>query len=420
MRWIVRVPLAVMLGLFLAVPSTLPAEAASTRSLFYGDGYGSYSFVGQSAMTGRTAWVAMGCRTPPGTHLENTMGSGDQDDPSGQNGNSSTGSVATSADAIKNNSVTKSLTKATTNDVSMFKGRITASRVKSVSATFKNADGMHISPAGTVLTDLVVDGRVFQVSPGPNTTVTLAGLGRVVLNEQQGGTQIPMPFLTVNGIHVYVTQPNRLGIPVGSQYIVSHASSALKTNVVGVVGGQAYGHKLFEGGKAQSGPSAIVYLPCVGTTGKVVENDVASVGQPGVFQAGQVRDTAVGTVGSKKAMSETTSSVEGVNLLAGLITADLVKADARATKVGDTVTLSDAGSKFVNLVVAGKLIGSETGPNKAIPIPGVGILWLHQISRSGRSIQIHMLNLEVTQENRFGLKPGSKLQLAVATALVLP
>jgi hypothetical protein len=301
--------------------------------------------------------------------------------------------------------VTKPLLKATTNDVSMFKGRITASRVKSVS---------------TMLADLLVDDQVFQVSPGPNTTVQLAGLGYVVLNEQQGSSQGALPSLVVNGIHVYVNQPNGLGVPVGSQFIVSHAFSALKTNVAGTVTGQAWGHKLFEGGKAQSGPSAIVYLPCVGTGGKVVENNVASVGQPGVFQAGQVRDTAVGTVGSKMATSETTSSVEGVNLLAGLITADLVKADARATKVGDTISLSDAGSKFVNLVVAGKLIGSETGPNQAIPIPGVGILWLHQISRNGRSIQIHMLNLEVSQENPFGLTPGSKLQFAVAQAAILP
>ena len=315
--------------------------------------------------------------------------------------------------------MTKSLLKATTNDVTMFKGRITASRVKSVSSTFSDGDGMHISPAGTVLTDVIVDGRVFEVSPGPNTTVKLANLGYVVLNEQHGSAQSPMPSLNVNGIHVYVNQPNNLGIPVGSQYIVSHAFSALKTNVPGAVTGQAWGHKLFEGGKAQSGPSAIVYLPCVGTNGKVVENDVASIGQPGVFQAGQVRDTATGKVTHSKAMAETTSSVEGVNLLAGLITADLVKADARAIKVGNDVTLSDAGSKFVNLVVAGKRIGNETGPNKAIRIPGLGILWLHQISKNGNSIIIHMLNLEVTQENPFKLKPGSKLQFAVAQAAIL-
>jgi hypothetical protein len=54
MKWLVRVPLAVMLGLFLAIPATVPAEAASTRNLFYGDAYGSYGFVGQNAMTGRT------------------------------------------------------------------------------------------------------------------------------------------------------------------------------------------------------------------------------------------------------------------------------------------------------------------------------------------------------------------------------
>jgi hypothetical protein len=362
----------------------------------------------------------MGCQTPPGTHIVNTLGDGQGDDPSQQNGNSKTGSVKTSADAIRNASVTKSLLKSTANEVSIFNGRITASRVRSVSATFSDANGMHVSPAGTILTDLVVDGQVFEVSPGPNTTVTLANLGYVVLNEQRGSARSMLPSLTVNGIHVYVNQPNELGIPVGSQYIVSHTFSALKTSVPGAVTGRAWGHKLFEGDKAQSGPSAIVYLPCVGTNGKVVENNAASVGQPGVFQAGQLRDTATGTIANTRATAETTSSVEGLNMLGGLITADLVKADAHAVKAGNVVSLSDAGSRFVNLVVAGKLIGDEVSPNQGIPIPGVGVLWLRQVSRNGPSIMIHMLNLEVLQANPFNLQPGSRLQFAVAQAAILP
>ncbi|HEV8419831.1 MAG TPA: choice-of-anchor P family protein, partial [Actinomycetota bacterium] len=139
-----------------------------------------------------------------------------------------------------------------------------------------------------------------------------------------------------------------------------------------------------------------------------------------VFQLGQVKDTAMGRVGSKSATSQMASSVESVNLLGGLITADLVKASGRATKEGGSRTFSDAGSKFVNLVVAGRPIGNETGPNTAIKLPGIGTLWLHRVIRTSYSVEIRMIDLEVKQENPFGLKPGSKLQIAVARALVLP
>jgi hypothetical protein len=232
--------------------------------------------------------------------------------------------------------------------------------------------------------------------------------------------QAPMPLLVVNAIHVYVTQPNGLGIPIGSQYVVAHALSALKPNVSGVLSGHAYGHKLFEGGRAQSGPSAVVYLSCVGTGGKVIENTQAAVMQAPAFQLGEIKDTAGGKITSKKATAETTSTIQAVNLLGGLITADLIKADARGSKKGRNVALSDRGSRFVNLVVAGRPIGNETGPNKSVPLPGIGTLWLHRVIRTGNTIEVRMLDLAVEESNPFGLTPGSKLQLAVAHLGILP
>src|SRR5437773_3740954 len=98
MRWSVRVPLAVMLGLFLAVPTTLSAQAASSRDLFNGDGYGSFAFVGQSVMSGKTAFVAIGCQARPGTHVENTTQSS-QEEEQQTGGSMSTGSVASVTEA---------------------------------------------------------------------------------------------------------------------------------------------------------------------------------------------------------------------------------------------------------------------------------------------------------------------------------
>jgi hypothetical protein len=106
-------------------------------------------------------------------------------------------------------------------------------------------------------------------------------------------------------------------------------------------------------------------------------------------------------------------------LLGGLITADLIRATDRGSKEGKTRAFTDAGSTFVNLVVAGRPIGKETGRNKAIELPGIGTLWLHRVIRRSSSIEVRMIELEVKEENPFGLKPGSKLQVAVARAVVL-
>ncbi len=422
MRWAFRAPLILLLALFMGVVSFGGLSPASSpqgqkRDLFIGEAFGSWSFVGQTARSGKTAYVVMGCQAPPGTHLENTLGNNQND-----NANMNSGSVRTSADAIKSPSATESLTSALASRVNMFQGRITASRVKAVSETIKNAQGMSNSAAGSTLSDLQVDGKEFQVQPGPNTTVTLPGLGYAVLNEQFTNNGGPLNYLVVNGIHVYVTQPNGLGIPVGSQYIMSHAISALKPSIGGIVGGQAYGHKLFDQSNAQSGPSAIVYMPCAGTNGQVIGNTMmgGTNGKP-AFDIGTVQDTAQGNVGQDSITSRTTSSVQAVYLFGGMVTANAIEAVANATKSGDNpVALSDTGSKFVNLVVNGHPLGDQIKPNTQILLPGIGTLWLHRVIQWTGTEEVRMIELEVTEANNpFGLKPGSKLQVAVARAVVL-
>lgn len=415
-RGVTAVALPVTLTLLLAISFAAPTQAGPRRTTFNGDSYGSYAFVGKSVVSGRTAFVGIGCQTKAGTHVENAMQSNQEENES--TGSMSTGSVKTTADAIQNKSTTKTLTTATAHRVNLFKGRITASRVRSVSATLRDGKGMRTSSAGTALTDLVVDGEVFKVEPGPNTRITLSGLGYVVLNEQVGNNDGRTAFLVVNGIHVYVTEQNPLGIPVGSQYIAGHARSALKPSSRAAVGGQAYGHKFFEGRRAQSGPSAIVYMPCRGTGGQTLNNTLSGVSHPNALQLGTVKDTAMGLVGRRTATSHTTSSIQSIDLLNGLVTADLVRASARGSKEGKSRSFTNAGSKFVNLVVAGRPIGKDTGPNTTIQLPGIGTLWLQRVIRTSSSIEVRMIELVVKEDNPFGLAPGSKLQLAVARAVV--
>ena len=419
-----------VLLVFLALP-TPPSAAASTRDLYAGDAYGSYSFVGQTATSGKSAFVALGCQAKPGTAVQNSAQSSAQDspdappapdpapspDPQTDPGSTHTGSVTTSVSAIKNSTLSKTLSSAVTNGINMLKGRITASRAKAVSATYKDSTGLHTSSAGSVLSDLVVDGQRFTVAPGPNTTVALPQLGYVVLNEQSSTTTGQLPSMVVNMIHAYVTQPNAMGLPVGSQMIVSRAYSALRTGIAGILGGFAYGSKLFQGKSAQSGPSAAVFMPCLGTNGTPNINQAAGLAQPSVFDLATIKDTAQGTVNSSVASGELVSTVQDISLLNELITADAVTAVAHAVKSGSTFTFNDTGSKFVNLVVAGQPVSSAVAPNTQIALPGIGTLWLHRVIRTPGAIDVRMIEIDVDQANPFGLQPGSVLQVAVAVGV---
>jgi len=437
-----RILASLLVAAAVAFLAARPVEAGTTRDLYAAEAYGSYSFVGQTATSGKSAFVVLGCQAKPGTVVQNTAQSSEQSPPDAPSpspaptptpaptttpapdqpdpGTTRTGSVNTSVSAIKNSSITKTLSSALTNGVNMLKGRITASRAKAVSATFKDANGIHTSSAGSTLSDLVVDGDRFEVSPGPNTTVTLPKLGYAVFNEQFSNTSGTLPSMVVNMIHVYVTEQNPMGLQVGTQMIVSRGYSALKPNIAGILGGSAFGSRLFDGSRAQSGPSAVVYMPCLGTNGVEVQNPALDVGQPSVFDVGTMADTAKGTVNSLSANGELVAADQAVNLLYGLITAGLFRADAHASRKGGVLSFSDAGSRFENLVVAGQSIASTVAPNTQIPLPGIGTLWLHRVFRNPNNIDIRMIEVVVQQDNPFGLTPGSKLQLAVAIAVAAP
>ena len=194
-------------------------------------------------------------------------------------------------------------------------------------------------------------------------------------------------------IHVSVTV-DLPGIAKGTQIIVAHAKSDLELNKAGSLDGKAYGTKANVGNLVISGPSALVTMPCDGTNGKVKTNSVASVNVPNVISTGTVTDTAQGTINATTASGETTSTVQTVNLLAGLVTADTVKADAHAAKTGGAITLSDAGSTFVNLVVNGQPISADVAPNTKITVGNLTI-WLHRVLMNSNRIEVRMIEIIV-------------------------
>ncbi len=96
---------------------------------------------------------------------------------------------------------------ATTEEVNLLNGLITAELVVAMSTSYGNGTSATSEATGSTLVGLSIAGsgipfdEVF--TPAPNTTINLPGIGSVVLNEQiAGGDHIKTSSLTVNMIHV--------------------------------------------------------------------------------------------------------------------------------------------------------------------------------------------------------------------------
>jgi hypothetical protein len=144
---------------------------------------------------------------------------------------------------------------------------------------------------------------------------------------------------------------------------------------------------------------------------------VASVNLSPLATSGTITDTAEGNVTPSLAQSQTTSTVEALNILSATVTADVILASAGAsTSDGTTFTFSD-GSAFTNLVVAGHPeIGANPPPNTQVDLAGLGTLWLHRVIQKRNSIEIRMIELEVNQANVFGIAIGTDIKVADAEA----
>ena len=415
---ILTAPLALLLlvGIGVALPAAGQAVAApravsSDTGLFYtGNAYGTYAFVGTTVVAGKSALVTLGCTTTAGVHKTNTVATVNVPHVV------TTGVIDTTADSIASGSAVTSRTSADVHDASLLSGLITASEVKAVSTTSHDATGFHVSAAGSSFVSLVVNGVPIIVTPNPNTTIDLPGVGKVVLNEQIKSIGTSKASFTVNMIHVYVTVALP-GIAKGTQIIVAHATSDLELNRAGSLDGFAYGTKANVGTLVISGRSALVVMPCGGTHGTVKTNSVLSVSIPGIASTGTVTDTAQGTIDATTASGETTSTVQTVDLLSSLVTADTVKADAHASKTAGVISLSDAGSTFVNLVVNGHAISGDVAANTKITVGNLTI-WLHRVILTPNSIEVRMIEIIINGPNPFNLQTGTDIRVAVAEASV--
>ena len=100
-----------------------------------------------------------------------------------------------------------------------------------------------------------------------------------------------------------------------------------------------------------------------------------------------------------------------------LVTADLIKADAHASKSGGVFTFSDSGSHFTNLVVNGTPIADDVAANTQITVDGLTI-WLHRVIQKPNQITVRMIEIIVSGANPFGLNLNTDIQVAVAEASV--
>jgi hypothetical protein len=392
-----------------AAHAELPSRSTQRTDLFGGHAYGSFAQVGKTVLAGKTAKVGLACEVAPPAHRVKDASSVDVPPLL------SLGAIHDTGDASKRNGKSSTFSS-TVGDANLLDGLITATTLTSVAQASHKGGTYAVSSQGTEFADLVVDGTPVSAEVPPNTSMPLEGLGKVVLNEQVSEVKQDSATLTVNAIHVVVDQSNDLGVPVGTQIIVAHATASLQGRQVhGILSGLAYGFSARAGDVGSVGRVAPVGISCLGTGGRTKHNVAASVDVPGVVSTGTVDDTAQGRQTGGGASVHTASSVESLDLLSSLVSATSVRAAANGVLRNGTSTFDADGSAFTGLSVQGfPDIHDDVAPNTAVDIAGLGTLYLYRVIKGSRNIEVRMIELKVLENNQYGLPVGTDIQVAVA------
>jgi hypothetical protein len=168
---------------------------------------------------GKAAPVSIDCAGTNGKTISNSLNG------LAVSGLMSAGDTITTAFAGPEGDAQVARTTASVANLSMLGGLITAPSIQAVAQDSIQGGNETASTDGSGFSGLTVAGVAVPVDAPPNTALPLPGIGTVVVNEQivkNNGN------VTVNGLHITVTSPNSLGMPVGSELIIAHANAAAR------------------------------------------------------------------------------------------------------------------------------------------------------------------------------------------------
>jgi len=175
---------------------------------------------------------------------------------------------------------------------------------------------------------------------------------------------------------------------------------------------------------ATLGRSAFQGCPCNGTNGEIqtTEVDGLSAGDSGsVLMAGTTQSTAFTLKTATTAQVQNTSTISGLNVMGGMITADTIKAVATVNATTKAMTAAPDGSQLANLVVAGQSIPANVPENTVLPLPSIGTVTLYKVTPVGTmkgagSITVDMITIDVATKNSLGLAVGARIVVGHAVA----
>src|SRR5437773_63253 len=158
------------------------------------------------------------------------------------------------------------------------------------------------------------------------------------------------------------------------------------------VSGEAFGVSVNVAG-VRVGPTPHVVLP---PDGGMVRDQLLNISVPNAAASTTLGVVTTGSIGPNTATAQSSATVEQVNLLNGVVAAQLVVAMSSSTADGSTATSTSEGSTLIGLSINGSPPTDVTPPpNTRISIPGGVTVILNEQIASGDGVHTSALTVNM-------------------------
>ncbi|MBA3288622.1 MAG: hypothetical protein H0U21_11445 [Acidimicrobiia bacterium] len=358
--------------------------------------------------SGRTAYASLGCTNRTGLDRFNTAASVDIDGLPIRLGASethiATNGLPNGAETVATNTVARVEVGATALDELTITGLRSEARASS-----QNGDYDAQTEFTFVSATLLVAGVPVPISEAQlRNGVVIPGVAEIELLRgiERSGVAAARADLTAIKITVFA-DPDPAVVKVGRVYAQINAA-----NPIGLYAGSASVIKATGlGAGVRSGPLAYQPLPCRGTNGNWIHNDIVQAGLPGVVRGYVLSASVRGAPAADSIAANTVGKVAKATLLGGrLVVRNLVvRANVRKFDDGTFVKSTD-GTTLGGIFLDGERLNAPE-PGETLTITGLARITYLTVDRDRNGLEVFGMRIEL-------LGTGVVVQLARASAYI--
>lgn len=357
------------------IPSLTRAVAA-TEVTFSASAWGS-TVTGLSGIvnSGRTASSNVACVARTTWRHTNSLGSVDIP------GIAEIGAITSNTRTGNANGVETALGQSQIAGASLLGGAIEVGAIQTIARAHRQSD-TYWGSAQFSIASLTVLGEEIELGTG-RQVIDVPGLAQIIVRSQS--VRVSDGFVSSAGTAVFVRV-----LETGAEIRLGEARATVDGQpATSYFEGGAHGTSVRVGGVVQSGPTAVINFPCIGTGGEARTNQVASASLGAVGSAhGITSQVSTEQVPAPRAMAS--NEISSVTLLGGLAELSGITTSVEVWRNEDGSLGYEPHVEIGSIIVGGISIDVPTVPGAEVTLPLVGSLHFMNVQeiRNGHGVEV--------------------------------